>query len=1081
MGLPFGKGSGKMTETLRVLIVEDSPDDALLIVRSLRRSGYEPVFERVDTTETFVAAIAEKRWDLIISDYIMPNLDGLTALRLLRETGIDIPFIVISGMIDDQVAAAAMEAGAHDYVMKGNLVRLGPAIRRELLQAKMRQDRRRAQQELRASEEQYRSLVEQSLQGILIVQANPLHIPFANPTCSQMFGLTSEEITALSPDEIQQMIHPEDRSTLLQQLRELPEGALPSSRMIRFIRKDGRMRWLELVGQRIVHKGQPAIQVAIRDITERKQAEDALRFTQFAIDRASDAAFWMEPDARIIYVNDAACQSLGYSREELLTMYVHDIDAGFPIEVWSNHWQEVKDRGSFTVESRHRAKDGSEFPVEITVNYIEFGGQEYNCAFARDITARKEAEESLRREQDLISRIMETSPVGIAVVDGEGHITFANAYAEKVLGLGKEMIVQRTYDDPQWHITDYDGNPFPRDDLPYRRILTTAQAVHGVRHAIEHPNGQRILLSVNAAPLFDESGEIDGMVAMIEDVTEQVHAARALRESEALLRTVIESLPFDFFAIDLTGRYVMQNSTCKERWGDLIGKRPRDAAPDKKTLALWEENNRRAFAGEIIAEEVAFPLEGKETHYFNIISPIYEEGQVVGVLGVNIDITERKLAEEALYRSLKETARSQRLLMALSKAASAIQRARTPEEVFYTIGEQIVSIGYHATILRVSKDRMHATISHTTYDSTLLQAAEKLTGLSHKNYTFDVTPDGPHHQIFSTSQPVFFPRTAEPLADAMPRKIRPLAEKVLKMMRIRQSIYVPLVVDSELLGLLAITGDDLTESDIPTMTAFANQAAIAIRNAQLYANLQTQMDQLRDAQTQLIQSAKLAAVGELAAGVAHELNNPLTGVLGFAEVLLREVGPDSPLQRDLETIVIEARRARDIVRNLLNFARQTKPERQLSDINEILRQTLAVIRYHLEKSGVTIEEDYAELDPFRIDPGQIKQVLLNLITNATRAMPDGGILRIHTTRVEDEVAVSIADTGTGIPSEIIEQIFDPFFTTNPEGTGLGLSVSLGIVQQHGGRIEVESKPRQGSCFTVWLPVVRTDGEPKDAR
>jgi two-component system NtrC family sensor kinase len=233
------------------------------------------------------------------------------------------------------------------------------------------------------------------------------------------------------------------------------------------------------------------------------------------------------------------------------------------------------------------------------------------------------------------------------------------------------------------------------------------------------------------------------------------------------------------------------------------------------------------------------------------------------------------------------------------------------------------------------------------------------------------------------------------------------------------------------------------------------------------------MEQLKATQTQLVQAAKLAAVGELAAGVAHELNNPLTSVLGFAELSLTNPEVSSLLRHDLEVIAREAGRARDIVRNLLDFARQTKPQRLPADVNYVFHQTLDLIRQHIEKSGVVIMEDYGpDVGILTLDSGQIKQVFLNLITNAAQAMPKGGTLSLRTFRLGDEVAISVSDTGQGIPPEIQDRIFEPFFTTKAvgEGTGLGLSVSFGIVQEHGGRISVESQVGQGSTFTVWLPI-----------
>ena len=148
------------------------------------------------------------------------------------------------------------------------------------------------------------------------------------------------------------------------------------------------------------------------EIAERKRVEQRLWLTQFSVDNAGDAAFWMGPDAKFIYVSEAACSSLGYSREELLTMSVHDIDPNFPAVAWPEHWKEVKERGSFIIESRHRTKDGRIFPVEITVNYLEFEGKEYNCAFARDISERKEAERERERMQAQLRQAQKMEAVG---------------------------------------------------------------------------------------------------------------------------------------------------------------------------------------------------------------------------------------------------------------------------------------------------------------------------------------------------------------------------------------------------------------------------------------------------------------------------------------------------------------------------------------------------------------------------------------------------------------------------------------------------------------------------------------------
>ncbi|MGD8625563.1 MAG: ATP-binding protein [Anaerolineae bacterium] len=262
--------------------------------------------------------------------------------------------------------------------------------------------------------------------------------------------------------------------------------------------------------------------------------------------------------------------------------------------------------------------------------------------------------------------------------------------------------------------------------------------------------------------------------------------------------------------------------------------------------------------------------------------------------------------------------------------------------------------------------------------------------------------------------------------------------------------------------------------------AFANQAATAIENARLFQAEQQRrheaeklLEQLQETQAQLIQSAKMAAVGALAAGVTHEINNPLTSVMAFAELVLLATDPEDPRHEDMEVVVQEAQRAQEISRNLLSFARQSSRKRQAADVNQIVRDTLALVRRQMEKEDIDIEEVYApDLPLLDLDVNGMKQVFLNLINNAHHAMSRGDRLTIRSECLEDTVVVRVQDTGRGIPAQDLASIFKPFFTTKPadQGTGLGLSISRGIVQEHGGRIEVESQVGQGSTFRVRLPL-----------
>lgn len=297
----------------------------------------------------------------------------------------------------------------------------------------------------------------------------------------------------------------------------------------------------------------------------------------------------------------------------------------------------------------------------------------------------------------------------------------------------------------------------------------------------------------------------------------------------------------------------------------------------------------------------------------------------------------------------------------------------------------------------------------------------------------------------------------------------------------RSVAAVPLKLKGEVIGVLSVSDDhpqrQFTLQDIELLELLAPQVAVFIHNARLYQELQARMQVQKLAESQLVRSARLAAVGEMAAGVAHELNNPLTTVTGFIELVLDDLPADSPARPDLELVLREARRARGVVRQLLDFSRPTESVRVRSDVNDLVNDVLSLVQHLIRTSAVDLRTNLAEGLPWiNIDPNQLKQVLLNLIHNALNAMPHGGSLTLATglKRQDDQdwLVISVADSGSGIAPEHLERIFEPFFTTQAagSGTGLGLSVSYGIVSEHGGFIDVESTLEEGSCFKVRLPV-----------
>lgn len=265
-----------MDKRLGILIIEDSEDDALLLVRELQHGGYAVTFERVDTPEAMTAALGKRTWDVIIADYVMPHFSAPAALKLLTEKGLDIPFIIVSGAIGEETAVSAMKAGAHDYVMKGKLARLVPAIERELREAHERQQHQWAQKALLESETRYRSLFENASDALLVHDMEG-NIAMANRAMAKLTGYNTEELLKMNISQL-----PGASSFMgTTEWKNQPgnaNGPVSQVRELRLRRKDGAERIVELVTSLLMHEAQPsAIQAMLRDITEERRTQEDMR------------------------------------------------------------------------------------------------------------------------------------------------------------------------------------------------------------------------------------------------------------------------------------------------------------------------------------------------------------------------------------------------------------------------------------------------------------------------------------------------------------------------------------------------------------------------------------------------------------------------------------------------------------------------------------------------------------------------------------------------------------------------------------------------------------------------------------
>jgi PAS domain S-box-containing protein len=681
------------------------------------------------------------------------------------------------------------------------------------------------------------------------------------------------------------------------------------------------------------------------------------------------------------------------------------------------------------------------------------------AALRRRVEELESVRAGLRREAEeraLLRRVMDSMSVLISVKDTEARFVLANLAMARSLGLqAPDDLIGKT---------DFD---FYAPDVAMahaaeeHKALLTGQPLVNIEESGVDQAGNLMWRLIDLLPLRNSAGEIVGLVSIIRDITEGKQqivrqrdvALAELHETQRLLTSLLEYAPMSIYVTAADGRMRLVNRAWEEfeelRREEAVGRQVEDIFP-AEVASQYLEINRRVveLAAPVVTEEAGDTRDGR--HYFHTVKfPLYgDDGHIEAVGGVSVDITERKRAEEEIRRQAET-------LVALHEIALELAVQPSLPDLLQAIVARAVALlkaqegGFY--LYRPDSDDLLVVVAdHTASDhrGMVLRRGEGLAG-----------------KVLATGQ-------ALAVADYSRWEGRATQYASAGF---GAYVAVPVLWGDRLLGIIDV-GDAVPRAfsadDIALLERLTPLAAAALENNRLVRDVHEQMDKLKLAQIQLVQTAKLAAVGELAAGVAHELNNPLTSILGFAELLRHNPTTDASTRHDAEIIAREAIRARDIVRNLLSFARQSKPQRQPADVGELLGQTVGVVRQQMEHGGVAIEENYAaDVGLVWLDSGQMKQVFLNLITNAAHAMPRGGTLKLRTARLGDEVAISVSDTGEGIPPEILGHIFEPFFTTRPvgQGPGLGLPVSLGIVQEHGGRISVESQVGQGSTFTVWLP------------
>ena len=752
-----------------------------------------------------------------------------------------------------------------------------------------------------------------------------------------------------------------------------------------------------------------------RDITDRKLAEEALALRSFALDNAHDAVLLIDEQARLVYVNEECFRALGYTREELLGMGVPDIDPDFPAERWPDRWQTLKAQHSLHFESRHRAKDGRLFPVEISAKYLEYGARGFNLAVARDITERKRSEEALRQSEAYLAEAQRLSHTGSFAFDvASNKYVYISEECLRIFELNaQQSLPSREAVSRLIHPEDWDRVQEDFDRLLREKTDTQSE------FRIVLPSGAAKHVQVIRRPVLNGAGEVVTIVGTAMDITERKRAEEALSRSESYLAEGQRLSHTGSWAWDVaSGNYVYFS----EEYIRISGFDPQQGLPAKdQPLQQIHPDDVDAFwqgYQKVIDEKVDSEGEyrivlpdGTVKYVHAIRHPVLNaKRELVEVVGTTIDITERKQAEEAVresetrFRTFVDHAGDALFVQDVEQGTLVDVNRSACESLGYTRQELIgnTPLAFH---LDSYQAEMESVAERTLAGETVFDTHW------HRRKDGSTFPVEVHTSLVSHGGRRFLLKVARDISD-----------------RVRA---------------------------------------------------EEQRDQLRQLEAEVAHLDRLTMLGELTASIAHEVNQPLSGVVSNGSACLRWLAGDVPnldeAREAARRIVRDGKRAGEVIVRIRALTKKASTPREKLDLNETLRQVLVLVGDEAKRKRVDIRTKFADdLSPVSGDQVQLQQVVLNLAMNAIDAMSCIGKrereLVITTRNIDtDLVQVTVEDSGVGLDPNTMQKIFEPFYTTKPTGLGMGLSISRSILQSHGGRLWATAKDGPGTIFYFTLP------------
>jgi PAS domain S-box-containing protein len=853
-----------------------------------------------------------------------------------------------------------------------------------------------------------------------------------------------------------------------------------------------------------------------RDITERKKQEQALADElaqhRLLIDKSLDGIVVLDENARVVEANQRFAEMLGYTLEEVRELHTWDWDKNFPPEQILEMGRNVDEKG-LHLETKHTRKDGSVIDVDISISGIMYGGRKLIFCIQRDVTERNRAEEALKNSEESYRELADSITEVFFAMNEHLRYTYWNKASEILTGVRAEDAIGKSLQDI---FPDTPG--LRKAEKVYRAVLKTQKSRTFVNDF--DIDGRYCIFEIGAYP------SRGGISVFARDITERKRAEEALHQSEEKYRALFDSTVIGTVVIDAeTMKVVMANQAAVKIFGlssaeETIGASPLDFAPPEDRERILE----------LILKEL-FEQDLQQTREFRMITKdgraiwvsvtavrIMHEGRLAGLVSLT-DITGRKEMEEAINL---QTAYFQQLfdnspdaILMTDTNSKVIQTNRGFEKLFGYSNEEVKGRSLSELIIpevyvqeasdtfqRISggevvrkesvrrrKDGSLVNVSVLGYP---IRSNDKLVGaygvysdITERNRaeetikraaeewreTFDSITDAIsiHDRDFKVL------RANKAFADIFHKKPSQIIGKHCYELHKRNKPHSGCPHKKTLAtkkpAVAEFYESNLRKYRYETTSPIFDEKGKVVSTVHLTRDVTEQKQQ----HERLMMADRLASIGELAAGTAHELNNPLTSVIGFSQLLMEKDIPDD-IREDAELIYNEAQRAANVTKSLLTFGRKHAPVKQLNQINNIVEDVLKLRAYEHKVNSIEVKRQLTpDLPEIMVDYFQMQQAFLNIIINAEYFMTEAhnkGVLTITTKKQNSSVKISIADDGPGIPEENLSRIFNPFFTTKEagKGTGLGLSICHGIVAEHGGQIFARNQHGKGATIFIELPI-----------